>query len=84
MGRIYGSETWYVHLFAITALGLTITLEHIKRSMQGKLAAATQVQSAEYLKPLFKLLRSRVSEVHTQKLQFLTFLSHYRPMYWDE
>ncbi|KAF8588887.1 Prp18-domain-containing protein [Ramaria rubella] len=33
--------------------------ENIKRSMQGKLAAATQVQSAEYLKPLFKLLRSR-------------------------
>ncbi|PPQ73180.1 hypothetical protein CVT26_014779 [Gymnopilus dilepis] len=33
--------------------------EHIKRTTQGKLAAATQVQSAEYLKPLFKLLRSR-------------------------
>jgi pre-mRNA-splicing factor 18 len=33
--------------------------EHIKRSTQGKLAAATQVQSAEYLKPLFKTLRSR-------------------------
>lgn len=34
--------------------------EHIKRSTQGKLAAATQVQSAQYLKPLFKQLRSRV------------------------
>ncbi|EJD06495.1 Prp18-domain-containing protein [Fomitiporia mediterranea MF3/22] len=33
--------------------------EHIKRSTQGKLAAATQVQSAQYLKPLFKSLRSR-------------------------
>jgi len=33
--------------------------EHIKRSTQGKLAAATQVQSAEYLKPLFRTLRSR-------------------------
>ncbi|KAI0029759.1 Prp18 domain-containing protein [Vararia minispora EC-137] len=33
--------------------------EHVKRTTQGKLAAATQVQSAEYLKPLFKLLRSR-------------------------
>ncbi|KAA1467417.1 Prp18-domain-containing protein [Dentipellis sp. KUC8613] len=33
--------------------------ESVKRSTQGKLAAATQVQSAEYLKPLFKLLRSR-------------------------
>ena len=38
-----------------------ICLEHIKRTTQGKLAAATQRQSAEYLKPLFKLLRSRVS-----------------------
>lgn len=35
--------------------------ENVKRSNQGKLAAATQVQSAEYLKPLFKNLRSRVS-----------------------
>lgn len=34
--------------------------EHVKRSTQGKLAAATQVQSAEYLKPLFRTLRSRV------------------------
>lgn len=34
--------------------------EHVKRTRQGMLAAATQVQSAEYLKPLFKLIRSRV------------------------
>ncbi|KAG5653236.1 hypothetical protein H0H81_001619 [Sphagnurus paluster] len=33
--------------------------ENVKRTTQGKLAAATQVQSAEYLKPLFKTLRSR-------------------------
>ncbi|VDB94273.1 unnamed protein product [Peniophora sp. CBMAI 1063] len=33
--------------------------ESVKRTQQGKLAAATQVQSAEYLKPLFKLLRAR-------------------------
>ncbi|OAX36227.1 Prp18-domain-containing protein [Rhizopogon vinicolor AM-OR11-026] len=33
--------------------------EHVKQTHQGKLAAATQVQSAEYLKPLFKTLRSR-------------------------
>ncbi|KAF8920131.1 Prp18 domain-containing protein [Mucidula mucida] len=33
--------------------------ENIKRTHQGKLAAATQVQSAEYLKPLFKQLRAR-------------------------
>jgi pre-mRNA-splicing factor 18 len=39
---------------------LTRPSEHVKRTRQGMLAAATQVQSAEYLKPLFKLLRSRV------------------------
>ncbi|GJJ08543.1 hypothetical protein Clacol_002761 [Clathrus columnatus] len=33
--------------------------DHIKHSMQGRLAAATQKQSADYLKPLFKLLRTR-------------------------
>ncbi|KAF5359161.1 hypothetical protein D9756_003178 [Leucocoprinus leucothites] len=55
--------------------------EYIKRSTQGKLAAATQVQSAEYLKPLFKNLRSRslpsdmlhrIAEVvhHMQKRQY--------------
>ncbi|KAI0788065.1 pre-mRNA splicing factor [Fomes fomentarius] len=33
--------------------------EHVKRTHQGKLAAATQRQSAEYLKPLFKLVRAR-------------------------
>ncbi|CDO74367.1 hypothetical protein BN946_scf184355.g15 [Trametes cinnabarina] len=33
--------------------------QHVKRTTQGKLAAATQRQSAEYLKPLFKLLRAR-------------------------
>lgn len=35
--------------------------DHVKATHQGKLAAATQVQSAENLKPLFKTLRSRVS-----------------------
>lgn len=39
---------------------LTRPSEHVKRTRQGMLAAATQVQSAEYLKPLFKLIRSRV------------------------
>ncbi|KAK0527150.1 hypothetical protein OC835_005064 [Tilletia horrida] len=33
--------------------------EEVQRSTQGKLAAATQVQAAEYLAPLFKLLRKR-------------------------
>ncbi|KAG8853183.1 mRNA splicing protein prp18 [Serendipita sp. 411] len=33
--------------------------ESVKRTNQGKIAAATQVQSGEYLKPLFKQLRAR-------------------------
>ncbi|TFK70297.1 Prp18-domain-containing protein [Pluteus cervinus] len=33
--------------------------DHVKRTTQGKLAAATQVQTAQYLKPFFKQLRSR-------------------------
>jgi len=33
--------------------------DHIKHSVQGKRAVATQVQSGEYLKPLFKQLRQR-------------------------
>lgn len=34
--------------------------DEIKRSTQGKIVAATQQSSAEYLKPLFKSLRNRV------------------------
>lgn len=55
--------------------------EQIKRSTQGKLASATQRQSAEYLKPFFKMLRQRsmpddmlprVAEIvhHMQKRQY--------------
>ncbi|KAJ9123929.1 hypothetical protein QFC22_000720 [Naganishia vaughanmartiniae] len=36
--------------------------DDIKRSVQGKNAAATQAQTAEYLKPLFKQLRNRALE----------------------
>ena len=46
-------------ILAVSSLGPNRISEHIKRTTQGKLAAATQVQSAEYLKPLFKTLRSR-------------------------
>lgn len=34
--------------------------DDIKRSGQGKMALATQVSSAQNLKPLFRQLRSRV------------------------
>jgi len=55
--------------------------ESVKRSTQGKLASATQLQSAEYLKPFFKMIRQRslpvdmlprVAEIvhHMQKRQY--------------
>lgn len=34
--------------------------DSVKRTTQGKMAAATQIQSADYLKPLFKQLKARV------------------------
>lgn len=43
------------------SLTFHIIAENVKRTMQGKIAAATQVQSGEYLKPLFKQLKARVS-----------------------
>ncbi|KAH9999224.1 Prp18 domain-containing protein [Russula compacta] len=49
--------------------------EHVKRTTQGKLAAATQVQSAQYLKPLFKLLRSR--SIPDDMLPRLAEIVHY-------
>jgi hypothetical protein len=42
---------------------LCLDAAEIRQSNQGKLVAATQVQSAEYLKPLFKQLRQRVSVI---------------------
>lgn len=54
--------------------------EYVKRTTQGKLAAVTQVQSAQNLKPLFKTLRSRVrqmpangSPIDTQRMIVITF-----------
>ncbi|KAI0059175.1 Prp18-domain-containing protein [Artomyces pyxidatus] len=49
--------------------------ESVKRSTQGKLAAATQVQSAEYLKPLFKIIRSR--SLPADMLARLSEIVHY-------
>ncbi|KAJ9118951.1 hypothetical protein QFC24_005917 [Naganishia onofrii] len=54
--------------------------DDIKRSVQGKNAAATQAQTAEYLKPLFKQLRNRVcptihsATLSTLKITFLHFI----------
>ncbi|GAA6059664.1 hypothetical protein JCM10212_000051 [Sporobolomyces blumeae] len=48
--------------------------ESVKRSTQGKVAAATQATSAEYLKPLFKSLRKRdLAEDVLQAIAEITF-----------
>ncbi|KAF8339721.1 Prp18 domain-containing protein [Cantharellus anzutake] len=49
--------------------------DDIKHSVQGKRAAATQVQSGEYLKPLFKQLRQR--NLPADVLARLTEIMHY-------
>ncbi|KAG0148026.1 hypothetical protein CROQUDRAFT_714747 [Cronartium quercuum f. sp. fusiforme G11] len=49
--------------------------DHIRRSTQGKLVAATQKQSAEYLKPLFKSLRKR--ELAPDVLQAVAEIVHH-------
>ncbi|EFP77460.1 mRNA splicing protein prp18 [Puccinia graminis f. sp. tritici] len=49
--------------------------DHIRRSAQGKLVAATQKQSAEYLKPLFKSLRKR--ELAPDVLQAVAEIVHH-------
>ncbi|WWC63950.1 uncharacterized protein I303_106556 [Kwoniella dejecticola CBS 10117] len=49
--------------------------EEIRRSTQGRMAAATQVQSAQNLKPLFKSLRSR--DLPPDVLRLLAELVHH-------
>lgn len=49
--------------------------DHVKRSQQGKLAAVTQMQSAENLKPLMKQLRKR--ELQGDVLQALAEIVYY-------
>ncbi|KAL5526854.1 hypothetical protein ACEPAF_8581 [Sanghuangporus sanghuang] len=49
--------------------------EYTKQTTQGKLAAATQVQSAQYLKPLFKSLRQR--NLPSDVLARVTEIVHY-------
>ncbi|KAK4056354.1 hypothetical protein OIO90_002497 [Microbotryomycetes sp. JL221] len=49
--------------------------EAVRRSTQGKIAAATQQTSAEYLKPLFKQLRKR--ELTADVLQNVAEITHF-------
>lgn len=64
-----------------------LVADSVKHTTQGKLAAATQRQSAEYMKPLFKLLRSRVG-VYWQcncgliLTGYSSLASHYQQTCW--
>jgi pre-mRNA-splicing factor 18 len=49
--------------------------DQVKRSTQGKLTAATQKQSGDYLKPLFKALRKR--ELEPDVLAAVAEITHY-------
>jgi len=49
--------------------------DDIKRSTQGKLAAATQVQSADYMKPLFKQLKAKA--LPSDMLKNIAEIVHY-------
>jgi hypothetical protein len=51
------------------------TKENVKRSTQGRLAAATQKQTAQYLKPFFKGLKKKVLDLSIT-LYFLFFTLH--------
>ena len=41
--------------------GSSRSLEHVKRSMQGKIETVTMQQAHEYMKPFFKMLKTKVS-----------------------
>ncbi|GAA5987743.1 hypothetical protein JCM11641_006514 [Rhodosporidiobolus odoratus] len=56
-------------------VSLTLRPESVKRSTQGKVAAATCATSAEYLKPLFRQLRKR--DLPPDVLPNLSQIAHY-------
>ncbi|XP_035282988.1 pre-mRNA-splicing factor 18 isoform X1 [Anguilla rostrata] len=47
-------------LLGVWAKDLNSREDHVKRSVQGKLASATQKQTESYLKPLFRKLRKKI------------------------
>ena len=72
-------NTWYCFvsfpvalqfLLGVWAKDLNRREDHVKRSVQGKLASATHSQTESYLKPLFRKLRKKVTfSERTEKLQ---------------
>jgi pre-mRNA-splicing factor 18 len=45
--------------------------DHVKRSVQGKLAAATQKQTDEYMQPFFRTLKKKVDNINLERLYVL-------------
>ncbi len=54
-------------LLGVWAKDLNSREDHVKRSVQGKLASATHSQTESYLKPLFRKLRKKVTFVQIVK-----------------
>uniref|UniRef100_A0A8C7MIS1 Pre-mRNA-splicing factor 18 n=1 Tax=Oncorhynchus kisutch TaxID=8019 RepID=A0A8C7MIS1_ONCKI len=53
-------------LLGVWAKDLNGREDHVKRSVQGKLASATQKQTESYLKPLFRKLRKKANDAYLQ------------------
>jgi len=56
--------------------------DHVKRSKQGKLTAAIQKQTDEYMQPFFKSLKKKVDSVddNLKKFVFLGIIYMYRKL----
>jgi len=50
--------------------------EERKRSIKGKLASATHMQTVSYIKPLFKKLTRRVSEMSSLLVLYVVFMNN--------
>uniref|UniRef100_A0A8C2B308 Pre-mRNA-splicing factor 18 n=1 Tax=Cyprinus carpio TaxID=7962 RepID=A0A8C2B308_CYPCA len=53
-------------LLGVWAKDLNSREDHVKRSVQGKLASATQKQTESYLEPLFRKLRKKANDAYLQ------------------
>ncbi|XP_068579213.1 pre-mRNA-splicing factor 18 isoform X4 [Cebidichthys violaceus] len=53
-------------LLGVWAKDLNSREDHVKRSVQGKLASATHSQTESYLKPLFRKLRKKANDAYLQ------------------
>lgn len=63
---LYIFTVLFQFLLGVWAKDLNSREDHVKRSVQGKLASATHSQTESYLKPLFRKLRKKVTFVERE------------------